>query len=130
MATAEELISQAKTAKTAAELDAIAEQAEGRVTVTEAIDARRTELAGNSQPPDAQQPKVAEQARAYFTLTPEAQAQLRQREIAAIQAEREAKHLDEVDPVAGATRDKGFGRYVLSDGETVVDAHGEQVKGS
>jgi hypothetical protein len=76
------------------------------------------------------QPKApvaqVEQARAYFTLTPEAQAQLRQQEIAAIQTEREAKHLDEVDPIAGAPRDKGFGRYLLSDGETLVD--GEPVE--
>lgn len=80
--------------------------------------------------PDVQssaQPAV-QQARAYFTLTPEAQAQLRQQEIAAIQAEREDKHLDELDPVPGASRDKGFGRYLLSDGETWVDAHGDPVK--
>lgn len=129
MATADELISQAKMAKTTAELDTITAQAEGRVTVTEAVDARRAELAGNNQPPTAQQSTVADQARAYFTLTPEAQAQLRQQEIAAIQTQRETKHLDEVDPIAGAPRDKGFGRYLLSDGETLVDAHGDPVKG-
>lgn len=87
-----------------------------------------TETSGATKEADAQ-PKAAEHARAYFTLTPEAQAQLRQEEIATIQAEREAKHLDELDPVKGASRDKGFGRYLLSDGETLVDAHGDQVKG-
>jgi hypothetical protein len=78
------------------------------------------------------QPKApaaqVDSARAYFTLTPEAQQQLRQQEIAQIQAQREAKHLDEIDPIAGAPRDRGFGRYLLSDGETLVDAHGEPVK--
>lgn len=49
MATAEELISQAEAATSEAELADIEAQAEGRVTVTNAVNARRSELSG-SQP--------------------------------------------------------------------------------
>ena len=44
MATADELIQQAQTAQTDAELDAIRAQADGRVTVMRAVDDRRAAL--------------------------------------------------------------------------------------
>ena len=56
---AADLIAQAQQATTDAELDAISAQAEGRVTVFEAIDARRAELA---QQPPAEEEEVMPEA--------------------------------------------------------------------
>jgi hypothetical protein len=64
MATAEELVSQAKAATTEAELADIEAQAEGRVTVLNAVNARRSELSSGSQP-------VTESTSSEQPITPE-----------------------------------------------------------
>lgn len=111
MATADELIEQAKNANSAAELDAVAAQAEDRVTVTAAVDARRAELA-QSQPAAQRSGGAAAQG-------------TQQRQIIERTVVREV-----TEPPLGpnATTTPPEEHYFLaSDGETKINAWGEEI---
>jgi hypothetical protein len=115
MATAEELIDQAKAASTTQELDAIEAQADDRKTVTEAVAARRQAL---EQGPEQQPPanKTAQPAQSQQTTR-------------TLVRERTVIETAEPPPGPNATTEPPSGQYFLNTAGDEVNAWGEK-KGS
>lgn len=125
MATAEELVDQARAASTLAELDAIAAQAEGRKTVDDAVATRRTQLASGDQGQgqgQQQQPAAQPAQPARPTATAQQLAQVIERGLAATVE-------PPTGPNANTEPEDPAAHYFLSTNGKPINAFGEE-KGS